>query len=44
MKKLILIFTLLFSTVMFSSPSIAVWTKVGENVVGILKIIRDLDP
>jgi len=32
MKKLILI--LLFSTVMFSSPSYAGWTKVGENVNG----------
>jgi hypothetical protein len=33
MKKLTLIFTLLFSTVMFSSPSYAEWTKL--NVTGI---------
>ena len=32
MKKLLLIFTLLFSTVMFSSPSFAKWMKVGESV------------
>jgi hypothetical protein len=32
MKKLILI--LLFSTVMFSSPSYAEWTKVGKSVKG----------
>jgi hypothetical protein len=32
MKKLI--FTLLFSTLVFSSPSYAGWTKVGENVRG----------
>lgn len=30
MKKLILIFTLLVSTLMFSSPSYAEWTKVSE--------------
>ena len=34
MKKLTLIFTLLFSTVMFSSPSYAEWTKVSEGVDG----------
>jgi len=34
MKKLTLILTLLFSTVMFSSPSYAKWTKVGSNVNG----------
>ncbi len=34
MKKLTLIFTLLFSTVMFSSPSFAEWTKVTEDVNG----------
>jgi len=34
MKNLLLIFTLLFSTVFFSSPSYAGWTKVGENVDG----------
>jgi hypothetical protein len=34
MKKLLLIFTLLFSTVIFSSPSHAKWTKVGEGVSG----------
>ena len=34
MKKLTLIFTLLFSTAMFSSPSFAEWTKVGKNVDG----------
>ena len=31
MKKLTLIFTLLFSTVIFSSPSYAEWTKVGGD-------------
>jgi hypothetical protein len=35
MKKLTVIFTLLFSTVMFSSPSYAEWTKVGENAAKI---------
>ena len=34
MKKLTLIFTLLFSTMMFSSSSYAGWTKIGENVKG----------
>jgi hypothetical protein len=34
MKKLTLIFTLLVSTVMFSSPSYAEWTKVDTNVKG----------
>ena len=34
MKKLTLIFTLLVSTTMFSSPSYAEWTKVTENVNG----------
>jgi len=34
MKKLILIFTLLVSTVMFSSPSFANWTKMTENEFG----------
>jgi len=34
MKKLTLIFTLLFSTVMFSSPSYAEWKNVGKNDVG----------
>ena len=34
MKKLTLIFTLLFSTVMFPSASFAEWTKVSENVNG----------
>ena len=34
MKKLTLIFTLLFSTVMFSSPSYSEWTKVNKNVNG----------
>ena len=32
MKKLTLILTLLVSTVMFSSPSFAKWTKVGSSV------------
>ena len=32
MKKLTLIFTLLVSTVMFSSPSYSEWTNVGESV------------
>jgi hypothetical protein len=34
MKKLILIFTLLVSTVMFSSPSYAEWTEVTKNKKG----------
>jgi hypothetical protein len=34
MKKLTLIFTLLVSTVMFSSPSYAKWTKIGKSVNG----------
>ena len=34
MKKSLLIFTLLFSTLMFSSASYAEWTKVTENVNG----------
>jgi hypothetical protein len=34
MKKLTLILTLLFSTVMFSSTSFAEWTKVGGSVEG----------
>jgi hypothetical protein len=34
MKKLLLIFTLLFSTLMFSTPSYAEWTKVGTSVRG----------
>ena len=34
MKILLLIFTLLFSTVVFSSPSYADWTKVGADVRG----------
>ena len=34
MKNLLLIFTLLFSSVFFSSPSYAEWTKLGEDVQG----------
>ena len=34
MKKPLLIFTLLFSTLMFSTPSYAEWTKVSKNVNG----------
>jgi hypothetical protein len=34
MKKLLLIFTLLFSTLMFSTPSYGEWTKVSKNVSG----------
>lgn len=34
MKKLTLIFTLLLSIVMFSAPSYAEWTKLGESVSG----------
>jgi len=34
MKKLLLIFTLLFSTLMFSTPSYGEWTKTGVNVDG----------
>jgi hypothetical protein len=32
MRNLLLIFTLLFSTVVFFSSSYADWTKLGENV------------
>jgi hypothetical protein len=34
MKKLLLTFTLLFSTLMFSTPSYGEWTKVSESVDG----------
>ena len=34
MKKLIAIFTLVISTVMFSSPSYAEWTKVETDLLG----------
>ena len=34
MKKLLLIFTLLFSTLMFSTPSYGEWTKVAGNADG----------
>ena len=34
MKKLLLIFTLLCSTLMFSTPSHGEWTKVSESVEG----------
>ena len=34
MKKLLLIFTLLFSTLMFSTPSYGEWTKVIGSVTG----------
>ena len=34
MKKLIAIFTLVISTVMFSSPSYAEWTKIASNIAG----------
>jgi hypothetical protein len=34
MKKLLLIFTLLLSTLMFSTPSYAEWTKVSSSVDG----------
>ena len=34
MKKLLLIFTLLFSPLMFSTPSYAEWKKVGNTVLG----------
>ena len=34
MKNLTIIFTLLFSTVIFSSPSYAKWTQVGTTVGG----------
>jgi len=34
MKKLLILFTLLFSTVMFSSTSFADWKKVTEDVSG----------
>jgi len=41
MKKLTLIFTLLFSTVMFSSSSYADWTKISSNEKATIYI--DLD-
>jgi hypothetical protein len=34
MKKLLLTFTLLFSILMFSTPSYAEWTKVSKNDIG----------
>ena len=34
MKKLLLIFILLFSTLMFSTPSYSEWTGVSKNVSG----------
>jgi len=34
MKNILLIFTLLFSSVFFSSPSYAEWTKVSESANG----------
>ena len=34
MKKLLLIFTLLFSTLMFSTPSYGEWTEVIQSVTG----------
>ena len=34
MKKPLLIFTLLFSTLMFSTPSYGEWTEVSSNVYG----------
>ena len=34
MKNLLLIFTLLFTSVFFSSPSFAGWTKTSEDVEG----------
>ena len=43
MKKLLLIFTLLFSTVMFSSPSYAEWTKITEGNIGSNEIVYFMD-
>jgi hypothetical protein len=34
MKKLLLVFTLLFSTLMFSTPSYGEWTKVNRTIDG----------
>ena len=34
MKNLLIIFTLLFTSVFFSSPSFAEWTKLGKSVKG----------
>ena len=34
MRKLAILFILVVSTVMFSSPSYSEWTRVGENVSG----------
>ena len=34
MKKLLILTTLIFSTMMFSSTSFAEWTKLGESVYG----------
>jgi hypothetical protein len=42
MKKLLLIFTLLFATLVFSSPSYAGWTEVSENENGDIFYV-DLD-
>ena len=43
MKKLLLIFTLLFSTLMFSTPSYAEWTKVGSTGNGASNSYVDLE-
>ena len=39
MKKLLLIFTLLLSTLMFSTPSYAEWTKVSRGEDGVISYV-----
>ena len=39
MKNLLHIFTLLFSTVVFTFSSYADWTKVGKNVIGSIQYV-----
>ena len=43
MKKLLLIFTLLFSTLMFSTPSYGEWTKVGSTGNGAFTYYVDFE-
>ena len=43
MKKLLLIFTLLFSTLMFSTPSYGEWTKVSSTLNGAHTFYVDFD-
>jgi hypothetical protein len=43
MKKLLLIFTLLFSTLMFSTPSYGEWTKVTSSGNGAFTFYVDFE-